>query len=154
MRQVRILAVGKLKTPHWKAAAQDYALRLSHTLRLEEVTAKDGAADLPPEQRAREETSRLLALARPSDALLCMDERGEALTSRQFAALLRGMDESGKTPCFLIGGAYGLGEEAGKRAARVLSLGPMTLPHELARVVLLEQIYRAQSIILGTGYHH
>lgn len=154
MKTVRILAVGSLKTPHWRAAATHYKKRLSYTLRLEEVEIKDADAGLPAQARKERETARLLGLARPPDVLLCLDERGAGHDSRAFAELLRRLFEAGKRPCFIIGGAYGLTGTARERAAHCLSLGPMTFPHELARVLLLEQIYRAENILAGTGYHH
>ena len=154
MKSIRILAVGHIKTPHWRDAAAHYAARLSRFLRLEETTVKDAAAELAPEARKELETQRLLKLLHPRDTALCLDERGTALDSRAFADLLRRLYESGKRPCFLIGGAYGLSEEARITAARCLSLGPMTFPHEMARVILLEQLYRAETILAGTGYHH
>ena len=154
MRRIRILAVGHVKTPHWREAAAHYKKRLSHFLRLEEVEVKDADAKLPPDVRKEQETGRLLKLLRPSDIPLCLDERGTYHDSRGFAELIRRFSDIGKHPCFIIGGAYGLSEAATATAARRLSLGPMTFPHELARVVLLEQIYRAETILAGTGYHH
>ncbi len=154
MKQIRLVAVGRLKTPHWRAAAEHYHTRLSHTVRVEEIIVKDADASLPVARRMEEETARLLAKAPSADTLICLDERGACLTSEQFAALLHGLFDTGKTPCFIIGGAYGLTDQARARAARCLALGPMTLPHELARVMLLEQLYRAESIMAGTGYHH
>ena len=154
MKSIRILAVGSIKTPHWRDAAVHYKKRLSHSLRLEEIEAKDADASLPPETRKERETTRLLGFLRPPDVPLCLDERGTGHDSRGFADLLRRLFEAGRRPCFIIGGAYGLAEAARTTAAHCLSLGPMTFPHELARVLLLEQIYRAENILAGTGYHH
>lgn len=154
MKRIRILAVGRLKTPHWLAAAEHYQNRLSRTLRLDVVSVKDADASLPLLQRKEEEGGRLLKQVRPGDLLICLDETGEALNSRQFAQLLCGYSDAGKTPCFLIGGAYGLADNLKSAAQRRLSFGPMTFPHEMARVMLLEQLYRAENILAGTGYHH
>ena len=154
MKRIRILAVGHIKTPHWREAAAHYKTRLSHFARLEEIEVKDADAGLPPEARKEQETARLLKLLRPSDLPLCLDERGASHDSRGFAELLRRFFDAGKSPCFIIGGAYGLSEAAAATAGRRLSLGPMTFPHELARVILLEQLYRAENILAGTGYHH
>ena len=154
MRRIRILAVGHIKTPHWGEAAAHYKKRLSHFLRLEEVVVKDADAKLPLEARKEQETQRLLKLLRPSDLPVCLDEHGTCHDSRGFAELLRRFSDAGKLPCFVIGGAYGLSEAAFVPTAHRLALGPMTFPHELARVILLEQIYRAENILAGTGYHH
>jgi 23S rRNA (pseudouridine1915-N3)-methyltransferase len=154
MKSIRILAVGPIKTPHWRDAAAHYKKRLSHFLRLEEIEIKDADAGLPPKARVERESSRLLGLVRPPDIAFCLDERGTGHDSRSFADVLRRVYDAGKRPCFIIGGAYGLAETVRTAAAHCLSLGPMTFPHELARVILLEQIYRAESILAGAGYHH
>ena len=154
MKHIRILAVGRIKTSHWQAAAEHYAKRLSHSLRLEEVIVKDADAKLPLPIRRETETERLLKQLRPSDTLICLDETGKTYTSKQFATFLQGLCDTGKTPCFMIGGAYGLTESAVQSARHTLALGPMTFPHEMARVILLEQLYRAENILAGTGYHH
>ena len=154
MKSIRIFAVGSIKSPLWRAAADHYKKRLSHFLRLEEIEIKDADAGLSPEMRKERETMRLLGLLRSPDMPICLDERGAAHDSRGFANLLRRLFEAGKRPCFIIGGPYGLAEAARTAAAHCLSLGPMTFPHELARIILLEQIYRAENILAGTGYHH
>ena len=154
MKSVRIVAVGSIKTPHWRDAAAHYKQRLSHSLRLEEIEIKDADAGLPPKERKERESSRLLGVVRPPDIVFCLDERGTGHDSRSFADMLRCLYEAGKRPCFIIGGAYGLAESVRDSAVHCLSLGPMTYPHELARVILLEQIYRAETILAGTGYHH
>ena len=121
---------------------------------VEEVLVRDADAKLPLPERLETEAQRLVKCLRPSDALICLDERGSMMPSEAFALFLQKLQSSGKTPCFAVGGAYGLAESFKSRAEHLLALGPMTFPHELARVVLLEQLYRAESILAGTGYHH
>ncbi|MDR2488289.1 MAG: 23S rRNA (pseudouridine(1915)-N(3))-methyltransferase RlmH [Desulfovibrio sp.] len=154
MKTVRILAVGRIKTPYWRDAAVHYKKRLSRSLKLEEVAIKDADPKLPLETRKELETARLFKLLLPQDISICLDERGTGYTSSSFSALLRHLFEIGKRPCFLVGGAYGLAAIARATSAHCISFGPMTLPHELARIILFEQIYRAESIASGTGYHH
>jgi 23S rRNA (pseudouridine1915-N3)-methyltransferase len=154
MKRIRILAVGRIKTPHWRMAAEHYTQRLAPAVRVMEELVKDADPALPVETRKERETQGLLKLLKPSDTPLCLDERGKLLDSQAFAALLRALYDSGRTPCFLIGGAYGLARSALEIARQSLSLSPMTFPHELARVLLLEQLYRAENILAGTGYHH
>lgn len=154
MKRLRILAVGRLKTPHWKEAAAFYLKRLSHSVQIDEHCVKDADPDLPLEGRKGVESARLQKLIRPGDLAICMDEGGELLTSASFASLLGGFFDRGQTPCFLLGGAYGLSPALLASASRRLSLGAMTFPHEMARVILLEQLYRAESILAGSGYHH
>ncbi|MEG6506647.1 23S rRNA (pseudouridine(1915)-N(3))-methyltransferase RlmH [Nitratidesulfovibrio sp. 1201_IL3209] len=155
MKSLRLLAVGKLKTPFWQQAAAHYMERLRHTWRVTETLVRDGDAALPPARRNADEGARLLAALGPADIVVCMDERGKAHTSREFAALLDRLTENATAvPCFVIGGAYGLDAAVLQRAALRVSLGPMTFPHEMARVVLLEQLYRADCILRGSPYHH
>ena len=154
MKRIRILAVGRLKTPHWRDAAEHYKNRLSHSLRLEELEVRDADAKLPLPARKELETERLLKLLRPSDVSICLDENGTNVDSCRFSELLRHICDSGGLPCFIIGGAYGLADKARTSAKHRLSLGSMTFPHEMARVILLEQLYRAENILSGTGYHH
>jgi 23S rRNA (pseudouridine1915-N3)-methyltransferase len=116
---------------------------------------RDAPAGLAPAEAMAVEGRRILDKAGPADFLVVLDEGGEALRSVDLAQRLRAWTEAPATvPCFVVGGAHGLGAEV-LAAARVrLALGPMTLPHELARVLLLEQLYRAASILRQLPYHH
>lgn len=99
------------------------------------------------------EAARLLARVGPRDALVTLDERGERLDTAAFAAMV----EAGRrerSVVFAIGGPYGHGEAARARAWRVVRLSELVLNHELARVVLVEQLYRALTILEGVPYHH
>lgn len=155
LKPLRIMAVGQIRTPHWKAAAAHYLERLRRWRDIREHVIKDGQAALPVAERNKIEGQRLLAALAPADCCICMDERGTAHTSEQFAVFLERLSENATSvPCFIIGGAYGLDDSVRAAARHVISLGPMTLPHELARVVLLEQIYRAEAIVRRVPYHH
>jgi len=93
----------------------------------------------------------------PGAVPVILDERGEPWSSRELAAKLKAWEDAARTPWFLVGGAFGLSDEVRERArvgGAMFSLGRITLPHELARVVLLEQLYRAASINKGLPYHH
>ena len=151
--KLRIIAVGALRGPHWKAAAAHYLERLKHWRHIQEHVVRDADAGLPEAARVHMEGQRLLQAVRPDDYLVCLDENGKSMSSRMFAALLEEIGAS-RTPCFVLGGPFGLAGLVRSQARLVLSLGPMTLPHELARVVLLEQVYRAEAIVRGTPYHH
>lgn len=154
MKRIRIITVGKTKMPHWRAAADLYLKRLSHSCRIEESIVKDADAALTGEEKKRQEGSRLLGQLKAGEILICLDETGKSRSSAEFAAFLGKLYDSGKTVCFMIGGAFGLDAGVIAKAAHVVSLGPMTFPHEMARVVLLEQLYRVEKILSGTGYHH
>lgn len=105
-------------------------------------------------RRAEEEGTALLRIARDADIILALDERGKALGSAALASLLgRLRDEGTGKLAFLIGGPDGLSPAVREAAQVVLALGPLTLPHGLARIVLAEQLYRAATILAGHPYH-
>ena len=153
--KVRVLCVGKLKIPFCKDACAHYLTRIGHHRQILCTEVRDGASSLPVDRRKAEEGQRILGALAPNDILLVLDEHGDSLTSLQLAKLLQKLDDSaGGCPCFVVGGAYGLDACVLERARRCISLSPMTLPHELARVVLLEQLYRADCILRKSPYHH
>ena len=149
--RVTIAAVGRLRDSALRALYEDFAKRLSWPLVLKEVEEKKplaGAARIDAE-------SRLLAAAVPDKALVvALDQRGKTLSSEDFAAQLgRWQDDGQAEIAFVIGGADGIDPAWRKRAALVLSLGAMTWPHMLARIMLVEQLFRAQAILSGHPYH-
>ena len=155
MKSVTILSVGKLKAPFWRDAEAHYAKLLSRHLRVDAVQVKDGPGRLDPAERMAVEGRSLLAKLGPKVRAVALDERGPALDSPALAKLLRDMlHDPARTPCFVIGGAYGLADEVKDACDTHLSLGPMTLTHEIARVLLMEQLYRAVAILKGLPYHH
>ena len=146
---MRLLAVGRLRDGPEFELYHRYVGRLRPGLRLTEVAEAQGSA---VELRRREGEALLAAL--PAAAIAVpLDLGGEQPGSEAFAALLQRWLASGREPCFLIGGAEGLPQEVLARGERVLSLGGMTWPHMLARVMLVEQLFRAQSILSGHPYH-
>ena len=151
---VRLLCVGKLKTPFWREAAAHYAQRLGRWRRVELVEVRDGEAALAPAGRSAQEGQRLLEALGATAGAIALDEGGEALDSPGLAALLRRLDEQALRPAFVIGGPFGLSPEVLAACPRRLSLSAMTWPHELARVLLLEQLYRAECILRKVPYHH
>ncbi len=152
-KSLHLVFVGRLRTSHWINAAAHYHQRLAPWRKVEESIVKDGASSLPPKQRMAEEGRGILAALAPQDRLVCLDEQGKSLTSRQFAAMLEELSLQG-VPCFVVGGAFGLDEAVRQKARQIISLGSHTMTHELARVVLLEQLYRAESILRKSPYHH
>ena len=137
--------IGKTRNPNIQALTDEYLERLRHYSEIEHAALKDESAVL---KFCREG-------ARPMRfALVLVDSRGRELSSEQFAHWLREYGERNSLPLlFAVGAADGFSDEARKAATLVLSLGKMTLAHELARVVLLEQIYRAFTILAGHPYH-
>jgi 23S rRNA (pseudouridine1915-N3)-methyltransferase len=154
-----IAAIGKLKQgperdlfAHYlgRAEAVGRKLHLSPLGVIEVAESKAATASA----RIQAEAGAFLAKIPSTHKLVCLDPGGEAIDSAAFARLLaKFRDEGQEGIAFLIGGADGLSKVALAKAAKVLSFGPMTLPHGLARIVLAEQIYRAATILAGHPYH-
>jgi 23S rRNA (pseudouridine1915-N3)-methyltransferase len=107
-----------------------------------------------PEARQRDEAERLLARCGARDLTIVLDEKGRQLDSAAFASYLRGRQDGGaRNLSLLIGGPDGHGAPAVEAASLILSLGPMTFPHMLARILIAEQLYRAATILSGHPYH-
>jgi len=155
MKRIRCMVVGKMKSAFFRDAVDFFAARVDRHYPLEIVVIKDAPGSLNPVDKVRHEGRAILARLGSQDRLICLDELGRTMASRQFAQQLgRWIDDPGSQPCFIVGGAWGLSDEVRKRCSLSLALGPMTMSHELARVVLLEQLYRAATILSGHPYHH
>lgn len=150
-----LLATGRLRAAAAAALARDYAGRIAHYAKFETVEVRD-SGETPPARAAGEEGERLLAALRPGDRVVLLDERGSALSSKELASFLAEAERTlgPRRLVFVVGGAWGVSRAVRERAERMLSLSKLTLPHELARVVLLEQLYRAFTILRGERYHH
>jgi 23S rRNA (pseudouridine1915-N3)-methyltransferase len=149
--RLHVIAVGRLKRGPAEELFELYRRRLTWPLEVREV---DEARNLPTAQRVARETELLLAAIPERATVVALDERGQALGSEAFARRVAAWRDGGASDlAFLIGGADGLGDATRTRADLVLSLGPMTWPHQLCRAMLAEQIYRAQSILAGHPYH-
>lgn len=155
LKPLRVIAVGRLKTPFWKSAAEHYTGRILRWRAYTETIIRDGDPALPIVDRNALEGKGILAAITPMDIPIVLDERGKQFSSRQFSLFLEQVSENASLrPCFIVGGAFGFAPEVKRIARHCIALGPLTLPHELARVVLLEQLYRAESLIRNIPYHH
>lgn len=144
-----LIAVGKLRAGPERTLFDRYAIRLRPKLDVREIAEAPGPGH---EAKRREGAAILTAL--PDGALaVALDLAGQSMTSEALAAQLTRWTEHPKPLVFMIGGAEGLSEPVLARAGFRLALGPMTWPHMLARILLVEQIYRAQSIVAGHPYH-
>jgi len=146
---MRLLAVGRLRAGPERALFDRYAARLRPRLDVTEVPEGTGA----PAEAKRREGAALLAALRADALAVALDLGGPALGSDGLARLLERWQGLSRPLCFLVGGAEGLDAAVLDRAAHTLSLGPMTWPHMLVRVMLAEQLYRAQAILSGHPYH-
>ncbi len=154
--RISVVAVGRLKERFWVQACDEYLKRLKGyaDVRVVEVGDRDpGRAGTEERARSLEGADVLKALPEGTH-VIALDIAGRALSSEAFAGHLAKLALDGRsTVAFVIGGSTGLAPEVLARADERLSLGPLTLPHNLARVVLLEQVYRAFRIQRGEPYH-
>ncbi len=153
--KIVVAAVGKPRDAALAAAIRQYEERAVHYWPLEFVEVKEESGrSLTPAQVMEKEAERILdKLPGGASLLLCDPTDGKSYTSEAFATLLQGYRERAQDVAFVIGGAHGIAPALRQREHRKLSLAPWTLPHELARLVLMEQIYRAGSIVRGEPYH-
>ena len=140
--------------PAWvNAGFAEYADRMPREARMELIALKPAARGAPLQRMLDAEGKRILA-ALPADCIrVVLDERGTVLSTMDLARRVARWRESGRDVAFVVGGADGLAESVRKAANLVWSLSPLTLPHGLARVVLAEQLYRADSILHNHPYH-
>jgi len=152
--RVRLIWVGREhRNDPERALCQRYRERLEAYARFEEIVLKPVTrGDLATIQQ--EECRRIEERCDRRDALVALDARGKTVDSPGFARRLERFAAEGRRPTFVIGGAMGLTDGFRQAADSVLSLSPMTLPHALARVVFMEQLYRALTIRAGHPYHH
>ena len=152
--RLRIAAVGRLKEAHWRAAAEEYLKRLRPyaTVEVAEIPDRDISHDASKAMAA--EGTDLLRAIPESSYVVALDLTGAQMTSEGLSARLAELMVGGRSDVtFVIGGSAGLAPAVLQRADEKLSLSRMTLPHQLARVVLLEQLYRAFRIMRNEPYH-
>jgi 23S rRNA (pseudouridine1915-N3)-methyltransferase len=143
--KLKIAWIGKTKDPAIQSLTNEYLKRISRYAEVEGLSLPNEASLL----KLRTKTG-----PRPAHTLVLLDSRGKQLSSEDFAKFLQSHQDRNPQPLVLaIGPADGFTDEARQSATAVLSLGKMTLPHELARVILLEQVYRAFTILKGHPYH-
>ncbi len=151
--RLRIVAVGKDRSGLYAPAVEEYAKRLSRYVKFELVEVSEARKHAGTPQARDEEAAALLARLGPRERVVALDERGEERTSVDFAARVRRWVEGGQDVALVIGGSDGLAEAILARAAEKIALSRMTLAHRLARLVLVEQLYRAMTILRGEPYH-
>ncbi len=163
--KVTFLTVGSIKKSYVREGFDDYIARIGRYCPVEVVEVKDvsrrGKAPLGSGEAAlKKEADRILKKIGKGDFTVVLSEKGAekgagTYSSRDFARFIEGLAEAGtKRLCFVVAGPYGFHDSVAERAGKVLSLSPMTLPHELASLVLAEQVYRAFTIIRGEPYSH
>jgi 23S rRNA (pseudouridine1915-N3)-methyltransferase len=147
----RIITLGQLKPGFYLEGCQFYLDRLKPYAKLELLELKEAKTKIPEQVKHLESQALLKA---SSGYVIALDEKGKSLTSKQWAETMTRLEtQSISTISLLIGGAEGHSEELKKKANELWSLSNLTLPHDLARLVLLEQLYRAETIRAGHPYH-
>ena len=152
--RVVIAAVGKPRDRHLAAAIDEYETRSARYWPLEVVEVREGSGrGIEPAVAMEREAERLLERLPAAATVVVCDERGQRMTSAEFATMVNTSRELATDIAFVVGGAFGTNDSVRARATRVLQLAPWTLPHEMARLVLAEQLYRAGTIVRGEPYH-
>lgn len=157
--KITVIAVGKIKEKFFTMAIDEYAKRLSRYCKLEIIEAADektpdGASAAEEEQIKRAEGERILKSIKDGAYVTALAIEGKELSSEEFSAQIERLGVAGESHLvFVIGGSLGLHKEVLNRADFKLSFSRMTFPHQLMRVVLLEQIYRGYRIMKGEPYH-
>ncbi|HBE79949.1 MAG TPA: 23S rRNA (pseudouridine(1915)-N(3))-methyltransferase RlmH [Firmicutes bacterium] len=158
MARIRIITVGKLKESYLQEAQAEYIKRLKPYVNLElvevnDLPAPDGASPAQEEQVKGKEGALIQNLLHPKEYVVTLDRQGKELSSLQFATFLEERAISGDPLTLVIGGSLGLSDELIKSAQMNWSFSKLTFPHQLFRVMLLEQIYRACKINRHEPYH-
>lgn len=152
--RVMVIAVGRPRDRALRDAIEEYETRAARywPLEVQEVREEPARGASPDLVRDRE-GERLGARLPASGSIVICDEGGDRMRSAEFAGWLQGERERAFDVAFVVGGALGLSAQVKSRATRTLSLAPWTLPHELARLILAEQLYRAGTLVRGEPYH-
>ena len=157
--KITLVTVGKIKEKYLEAAIAEYSKRLGRYCRLEIVQVADektpdNASETVETNIKNKEAERLLKYIRDDAYLITLEIKGKQLTSEELAQKIDTLGVQGTSHIiFVIGGSLGLGEEVLKRSNYALSFSKMTFPHQLMRVILLEQVYRSYRIMNGEPYH-
>lgn len=149
---ITIIAVGKKHEAWIEDGVKHYQDRLRKPFDVEWVLLPHSA--LSDDSARQEESERILSRLDNRDYVILLDERGRVLTSPKLADALHDTFVGGRKITIVIGGAYGVNERVHKRANLVWSLSPLVFPHQLVRLILIEQLYRSQQIIADHPYHH
>lgn len=154
--RITLLVVGKTTDPRLQSLIEDYQQRLKHYIPFEFVVVPDikNAKTLSQEQLKSAEGQAILSFLSPAMDVLLLDEHGREFRSIEYADFLQKKMGSGRDLTLVIGGAYGFSKEVYNRANGKISLSQMTFSHQMIRLMAIEQIYRAMTILRGEPYHH
>lgn len=155
--KISLIVIGKTDASYFVDAINEYKNRLVHYIPFEMEIIPDikNVKNLREEQQKEKEGELILRMLQPGDYLVLLDEHGKSFTSMEFATYLeRKMHVVSKRLVFVIGGPYGFSEAVYKAASEKISLSKMTFSHQMIRLIFVEQIYRAMTILNNEPYHH
>ena len=155
--KILLLVIGKTDEDYLVTGIKKYVGRLGHytPFELKEIPDIRNRKTLSEEQQKKAESFLLLQQLQPSDQVVLLDERGKQHTSIEFSEIIKKWSTAGvKRLVFIIGGPYGFAQEVYDRSNTLLSLSPMTFSHQMVRLIFVEQLYRAFTILKGEPYHH
>jgi 23S rRNA (pseudouridine1915-N3)-methyltransferase len=153
---LRIIWVGKTKKGFPESGVATYTKRIRPLCALECVEIRAAShSGRDPQTTLKTESEAILNRLDGREAVVLLDEGGKERSSREWADMMRDLLERSQAPAtFVLGGAFGVDQRVRERATEVVSLSRLTFPHQLARIILLEQIYRALTLLAGHAYHH
>ena len=155
--KIALIQVGGTVDSYLKIGVEEYIKRLKHYVSFEIIELKDqkNAAKLSKDQLKTREAKDILAKVNPGDFVVVLDERGKQQSSEEFSRFIQDkMNQSCKRLVFIIGGAFGFSDDVYKRANQKLGLSKMTFSHRMIRLLFVEQLYRAHTILRNEPYHH
>ncbi len=154
--KTRLIVIGRTTDKHIGACIDDYTERIGHYMPFDMVTIPElkNTKSLSEDQQKEREGELIMRQLEPSDHVVLLDERGKERRSVEFAAWIEKKQQSARRLVFIIGGPYGFSPAVYDRANELVSLSLMTFSHQMVRMIFLEQIYRAYTIIKGEPYHH
>lgn len=155
--EIRLILTGKTEESYIRQGMEEYLSRIKRYVRVttHEIPALKNAGHLSRTEWKIKEGEKIRQFLAPSDFLVLLDERGKEMSSVEFSSFLNHrFSGSQKTLTFVVGGPYGFGDSLKQQAGLQLSLSRMTFPHQLVRLVFVEQLYRALTILKNESYHH
>ena len=154
--KTELILVGKTNDKHFQAGIDDYTSRIGHYMpfSITVIPELKNTKALTEQQQKEREGSLILQKVSQADKLVLLDEHGKEYRSVEFASWLERHQQQGRKLVFVIGGPYGFSDEVYRRADEMVSLSKMTFSHQMVRLIFVEQLYRAMTIIKGEPYHH
>ncbi len=151
---IKIVCVGRKSSNEIELLCREYEKRLKGSVNMGWQFVDSVAGKMTKQEQRQRETNSLLALLSPQDLIVLLDETGKQLTNSKLAHMYETWQQSTRPIVFVIGGAFGVSDDLRQRSDFVWSLSLLVFPHEMVRLILVEQLYRTQSIIDGLPYHH